>query len=131
MRTGWPRGRSPAGGARRTAPNRPGPDHRCFAIDREAVRREAPRRGRDGGEAVGVVHCTPRPEPHRCAVAADDQPIAVVLDFVDPLRPRGRPDRLHGLGRKHEPGWELTVDHGCDRAISRTAPAAFSRVCRG
>jgi hypothetical protein len=70
-------------------------DHR-LAVDRQRPRLELGRGSRDGRISVGPVEAAACKQPHRVAVAPDLQPVAVVLDFVDPIRP-GR--RLRGKRR--------------------------------
>ena len=43
----------------------------------------------NGREAVGPVVAVEGEQPHALALALNDQPVAVVLDFVDPFRPVG------------------------------------------
>ena len=45
-----------------------------------------------------------------------------MLDFVNPIRPRGRLVALHRLGRHDEPRRELTFEHDGLELISSLAP---------
>ena len=41
--------------------------------------------GSDPREAIGPIVAVAGEQPHALGLALDDQPLAVVLDFVDPL----------------------------------------------
>jgi len=69
-------------------------NHR-LAIPGEGPRAQLGRGCGDGGIALGPIIAAPGEQPHRVADAANLQPVAVVFDLVDPLRPRGR---LGGAG---------------------------------
>ena len=43
----------------------------------------------DQGIAIGPVVAVAGEQPHALAVALDDQAVAVVFDFMDPVRARG------------------------------------------
>jgi hypothetical protein len=64
-------------------------NHR-LTVQGERPRLRRGRGGSDGGIAIGPVISAAGEEAHHLAVAADDQPISVMFDFVHPIRPRRR-----------------------------------------
>ena len=60
-----------------------------LAIDHERSSCDCAARLRDQRKPIGPVMAVAGEQPHALAVALDDQAIAVVLDFVDPVRPVG------------------------------------------
>jgi hypothetical protein len=86
--------------------------HRHLAVDRR-VRAERGRSRYDQRIAVAPVVAAAGEEAHANAAPADDQPIAVVLDFVNPLRPYrdligarrdAGLDEAHGAAHRRRPG---------------------------
>ena len=66
-------------------------DAGVIAIDRLAIdhgrgRRQTGGSGRDQRIAIGPIVAAAREQPHAVALLANDQPVAIVLDFVNPLR---------------------------------------------
>ena len=55
-----------------------------LAVDDYRARLEPAHGLHDQREARAPIETAPRVEPHPVAIAADDQPAAVVLDLVDP-----------------------------------------------
>jgi hypothetical protein len=70
-------------------------EQHSLAIDDERARSIAQRRFDDQRIAVGPVVPVEGEQPHALALALDDQPVAVVLDLVDPVR-TGRDRRSAG-----------------------------------
>ena len=60
-----------------------------FAVDQERMCLKASSGFDNGREAVGPIVAVPREAAHAQAIAARHQPVAVVLDFVNPQRAGG------------------------------------------
>ena len=90
----------------------------------------------DGREAVGPVMAVAGEAADARAVPAHHQPIAVVLDFVNPQRAGRRPGRLRRQARFDEAGgrrpWpeDRAASHRFNRA-SKTVPAYRPSSCHG
>jgi hypothetical protein len=58
----------------------------------------------DQREAMAPVVPAPRVGPHAIAITPDDQPISVVLDLMDPLRPGWHSLLWRGKARRDKHG---------------------------
>ena len=65
------------------------PERNRLAVDQGAFHGQAPHRLRDLGQPIGKVRPVARPERRPAAFLARDDPIAVVLDLVQPPGPAG------------------------------------------
>jgi hypothetical protein len=83
-------------------------DHR-LAVDQERRCLDAERGGNDGRETIGPIMAVAREAADARAIPANHQPVAVVLDFMNPERAGGRPRRLRGLARFDEAGGSLQL----------------------
>jgi hypothetical protein len=72
-------------------------DHHHLAIDDAALARQRLQRSRDGWITLCPIEAVARDQAHAAGGAMRLQAITVVLDFVNPVRPRGR---LVGQGRE-------------------------------
>ena len=77
--------------------------HDGLAVDREAIGLDPPGSGRDRRQSRGPVNGVTAIQPHNRTVAADDQPIAVMLDFVNPIGTGGRFWSFNRLSGDDEP----------------------------
>jgi len=64
-------------------------EHDRFAVDDELLVSVLQRGLDDPGIALAPVITAARDQPHAIAVALDPQPVAVILDLVEPIRVRG------------------------------------------
>ncbi|WFU14382.1 hypothetical protein [Bradyrhizobium sp. CB3481] len=60
-------------------------DQHSFAIDNEGADPVAQRGLNDQQKSITPIVAVAREQPHSLALALDDQAIAIMLDFVDPL----------------------------------------------
>jgi len=65
-----------------------GAQHNRLAVDREAFRLDSLRRACNHRELGRQINRVAAVEPHNGPIQLDDQPVAVVLDFVDPIGDR-------------------------------------------
>ena len=87
-------------------------DHR-LAVDQKRRCLDAERSINDGREAVGPVMAVAREAADPQAIPAQHQPIAVMLDFVDPEPPSRWPRHLRRLARFDKAGrTPPLLDHG-------------------
>jgi hypothetical protein len=113
----------PSGADHRTGTSRQAQAH-SLAVDREALGPEPLRRGRDRGQSRGPVICVAAVDPDHRAVPADDHPVTVMLDFVNPVDTNWWPRRCDRLGRNDEAGWKTLDPHGStDRSATRVRPS--------
>src|SRR3954447_23433230 len=75
---------------------------------------DPPRRFNDRGIPVGAVVAVPGEQANLFAVALDDQPVAVQLDFMEPVRPK---ENFLGGGR--DPGEERCFTHAAQMGAGR------------
>jgi hypothetical protein len=75
------------------------PEHNRFAVDREALGFDPHCTVRNRTQSRGPIICTAAVDPHRGAVTADDHPVAVMLDFMDPAR-TGWVGMMNPVGRR-------------------------------
>src|SRR5580704_1942152 len=75
-----------------------------LAIDQGAVRSQTADRLRDLRQPVGEIRAVAGPKGHAASVLAGDDPVAVVLDLVQPARAGGRPIDEERLTREDETG---------------------------
>jgi hypothetical protein len=85
-------------------------DH-CFAVDQERRCLDAAGSLNDGREAVGPVMAVAGETADALAISAHHQPVAVMLDFVDPCRAGRWPRHLRRLARFDEAGGTPPLDH--------------------
>ena len=84
----WPSGRSTTG----------------LTVDHDVVRRQGSNCLGDPGQLSGEVGSVPAPQRDPAGLLTDEQPVAVMLDFVDPVRAGRRLGDQRRLGRKDETG---------------------------
>jgi hypothetical protein len=106
-------------------------DHR-LAIQGERLRQHLRGRGCDRRITLGPVIAIACEQSHRRAVAADDQPVAVVLDLMHPAQPYRRVGGTDRSARVDEPiGAEVAGEHAhLGNSPARQAPVESSQ-CRG
>jgi hypothetical protein len=73
-----------------SASNTATPAHRRLAVDRERFGPQLRRGARDRRVSIGPIIAPPGKQAHHLADTADDQPVTVVLDLVDPAGPGRR-----------------------------------------
>jgi hypothetical protein len=82
-----------------------------LAVDQERVSLQASGSFDNGREAVGPVVAVAGEAANARAVPAHHQPVAVMLDFVDPRCPGGWPGHLRRLARFDEAGGVAALNH--------------------
>jgi hypothetical protein len=88
-----------------------GPDHHCLTVNDEAVGFEKRCASGDGGEPPTPIDRIAAVEPDVVALFADDHPITIMLDLVNPLSPGRRLFTLKRLGRRNKTRRERTLQH--------------------
>jgi hypothetical protein len=83
--------------------------HNRLAVQGERTGAQLGGGGRDRRIAVGPVIASPGEQAHRGAVPAHDQPVAVVLDLMNPV---GAGRRLGGQGRNAGIDKSVVADAG-------------------
>ena len=67
-----------------------GPKSNRLAVDKSALNRQAPDRLRNHRQAAGEICAMPRPERRPASFLPGDDPIAVVLDLMQPVGAGGQ-----------------------------------------
>jgi hypothetical protein len=92
--------------------------HNRLAVDREALGLDPLGRSRDRCQSHGPVICVAAVKPNRATVPADDNSVAVMFDFVNPVDARRRRWSFNGLSGDDEPCGK-TLDLHCQEKIGR------------
>jgi hypothetical protein len=80
------------------------PEDNGFAVDQGVVDGQGADGLGDSQKGVAIIRCISGPENDSASVLAGQESVAVVLYFVDPLRPRSRGCRKQRAGRANETG---------------------------
>src|SRR5580704_10693121 len=90
-----------------------------LAVDQGAVGRQTADRLCDLRQSVGEIRAVAAPKGHSASLLAGDDPVAVVLDLVQPVRAGGRPIDEERLTREDETSRRVAVANRrirpCDR----------------
>src|SRR5271165_2743668 len=81
-----------------------GTEHHGLAVEQDVVDGQGADRRGDPREPVGEVGCVPGPQRDPASLLAGEQPVAVMLYLVEPLRTRRRPGYERRLRGNDEPG---------------------------
>jgi hypothetical protein len=94
-----------------------------FAIENAGARAQTGQRLDNERKVPSQVIPWPAVEPHPCAFLAGDDPEAVVLDFMQPIRAGWRTRGACGEARCNEAGWQGTRSQQHARATGFAAVA--------
>jgi hypothetical protein len=83
------------------------PEHNRLAVDREALGIDPPGSSRNNRQSRRPVIGVAIVEPHSGALPANDHPVTVMLEFVNPIAPEGGFEALTGWAGTNQAGRRL------------------------